>query len=342
LRIAPAFVLLASVAASGGTGLPHAAGASVERRLGAMGTWLSLRVEAVDRPTAVAASERAVAAIESAEARLSTWRATSELSHLNAAPAGHPVVLSPELARDLRFALEIAAETGGAFDPTVGPLVRCWGLRTGGRRPSPDELERATAACGFRFLELTGRVATRRHDAVTLEEGGFGKGVGLDDAIDALRTAGATSAFLDFGGQIASFGGSAHEVDLADPRDRSRAILRLRLSDGSIATSGNSERGAGAGAERIGHLLDPRTGHPANDFGSMTVRADSAALADALSTALFVLGPDDALRFARLHPEIDLVAIEMTPGGLRVRASRGLKDRIRALVPEISPTTEPN
>src|SRR6185436_4182402 len=117
----------------------------------------------------------------------------------------------------------------------------------------------------------------------------------------------------DFGGQIASFGGHGDDVELADPRDRARPVLRLRLSGGSLSTSGDGEH--------PGHLLDPRTGRPARDFGTVTVRAGSGALADALSTALFVMGPADALRFARRHPEIDVVVIETTPGGLRVRAT---------------------
>jgi thiamine biosynthesis lipoprotein len=173
------------------------------------------------------------------------------------------------------------------------------------------------------------------HPAVAVEEGAFGKGIGIDDALSALRGSGATGAFLDLGGQTACIGRLACDVDLADPRDRARPVLRLRLDGGSVSTSGNSERGAAPEGRRIGHLLDPRSGRPARDFGSMTVWAGRAALADALSTALFVLGPDEALRWAGARPGVEAVAIETTRRGLRVRSTPGLRGRLVPLVPGI-------
>ncbi len=313
----------------------------IERQLGAMGTWLSVQVEAPDRATALAASERAVAAVEAAEERLSTWRNSSELSQLNAAQRGRSIALSSLLARDLGLALGVAKETGGAFDPTIGALAQSWGLRTGGRLPSRDEIERARAATGYRLITLDGANAIRMHPDVVIEEGGFGKGVALDDAIDALRAAGATRGVLDLGGQIATFGGQQHEVGLADPRDRNRSVLRLRFTDASVSTSGNSEHAVRSGSERIGHLLDPRTGYPAPDFGSMAVIAKSAARADALSTALFVMGPDAALRWARTHRDVDVVVLIVKPNGLRVLASRRLEGRLSAVAAKVELAFDP-
>src|SRR6185295_13164811 len=128
---------------------PRPTEAVLARRLASMGTTLDLTVLAVDRPAAVAASERAVEALEAAERRLSTWRDDTELAAVNRAPVGAPVPLSKELARDLAAALDCARETGGAFDPTVGALVAAWGLRHGGRHPSDPEIEAALRATGF-------------------------------------------------------------------------------------------------------------------------------------------------------------------------------------------------
>jgi thiamine biosynthesis lipoprotein len=319
---------------------------TVERRLGMMGTELELRVDAPSRAVALAASELAVRALEGAEARLSTWRDDSELARLNRAPAGAPVRLSPRLAAELRSVQHWWRETGGAFDPGIGALVAAWGLRSGGRVPTREERETARAAGGLAALRLAadGR-ATRLRPGLRIEEGGWGKGAGLDAAIAALRADGrATAALLDLGGQVAVFRregeGAPWILPLADPRDRQRPVLALTLAAGSIATSGNSEHGFERGGVRYGHLLDPRTGEPARDFGSLTAWAHRALAADALSK-LFVLGPDAALAWAQGHPGIEIVVLEPLAGGLRARATAGWRGRLEALVPEIEIEFEP-
>ena len=313
-----------ALAQAGGTG--REAG-RVERHLAAMGTWLEVVVEATDRQGALAASEAAVRAIEEVEERLSTWRDDSELARLNQAPPGTPVALSPELARDLRFARAMHAETNGAFDPALGALVAAWGLRTGGRAPSGLELARAREASGLHHLHLAEGIAQWLHRGVSLEEGGFGKGIGLDSALVAARDAGARAGRIDLGGQVLVFGEPATVV-VAHPARRDEPVCEVRLASGSLATSGNSERGIVVAGERRSHVLDPRTGAPAADFGSVSVWASSAARADALSTALFVLGPEKALAFAESTEDCDALMLLNHPDGVRVRASAGLDVRL--------------
>jgi thiamine biosynthesis lipoprotein len=323
-------------AATGGGDLPVA---TVERRLGMMGTELEVRVDAPSRAVALAASEVAVRSLEAAESRLSTWRDDSELERLNRAPAGAPVQLSPRLAAELRGVQHWWRETAGAFDPGIGALVAAWGLRSGGRVPTREEREMARAAGGLAALRLAadGR-ATRLRPGLRIEEGGWGKGAALDAALAALRADGrATSALLNLGGQVAVYGREGHGpwiVPVADPRDRQRPVLALTLPSGSIATSGNSEHGFERGGVRYGHLLDPRTGEPARDFGSLTAWAPEALAADALSK-LFVLGPDAAFAWARAHAGIEIVILEPLAGGLRARATAGWRGRLEALVPEL-------
>jgi thiamine biosynthesis lipoprotein len=308
----------------------------VERRLGLMGTDLEVRVEAASRADGLQASEAAVRALEAAEARLSTWRADSELERLNRAPVDTPVALSPQLAAELRGVQRWWRETGGAFDPGIGPLIEAWGLRTGGRVPTGEERERARAAGGLAGLELTGDGrAVRRRPGLRIEEGGWGKGAGLDAAIEALRAGGqAGAAMLNLGGQVAVYGGTRWTVPLADPRARQRAVVALTVSSGSVATSGNSEHGFERDGVRYGHLLDPATGSPARDFGSLTVWAPAALAADCLSK-LYVLGPDAALAWARTHEDVEVLILEPRPGGLRARATAGWSGRLQALVPEL-------
>lgn len=310
----------------------------VERRLSLMGTALDISVEAADRATALAASERAVATLEAAEARLSTWRDDTELARLNRAPVGEPVALSQELAAELASVHRWWEETGGAFDPGVGPLVRAWGLREGGKRPSDDELRAAVAAGGLEGLRLEGRTAVRERADLILEEGGWGKGAGLADALAALeRFPGVDRATLDLGGQIAVFsrGGAPWRVPVADPRRRDRPVVALTIDRGSVATSGNSERGIVVEGRRLGHILDPRSGRPAPDFGSMTVWMADPLAADCLSK-LYVLGPEKALTWAQAHPGVEVVALRVREEKLEALVTPGLEGKIEVLTEDVS------
>jgi thiamine biosynthesis lipoprotein len=278
---------------------------AIIRHLAAMGTALSLTVSAPTRDAALRASEAGVREIERIEALLSTWREDTPLARLDAAAPGVATPVSPELFALLKRVFEWEEATRGAFDPTVLPLVRAWGLRSGGRIPPAAELTRARAATGrdlFKFEESSFRV-TRRDAAAGIDEGAWGKGWALDKAAAAMREAGASSFVLDLGGQVLAEGEGA-AVAFAHPRDRAHMVATLHLKDASASTSGNSERGVAVNGRRIGHLLDPRTGEPARDFGSVTVVAKDGLTADVLSTAFFVLGPEQGLALSeRLRAE---------------------------------------
>jgi thiamine biosynthesis lipoprotein len=341
----------------------------IERRLGFMGTTLALEVQAADRAAALAASERAVEALEAAETRLSTWRDGGELARLNRAPVGVPVALSPALGRELAAARACWRETGGAFDPAIGKLVAAWGLRSGGKIPGEDERAAAVAAGGMAGLrlvpgfrtpgELRARaeaatangvvgldplsrrqvtaVAVRERAGVIVDEGGFGKGAGLAAALTALAKApGVTAATLDLGGQLAFLGGGRREVLVADPRRRDRPVVALTVEGGSVSTSGNGERGMLVAGRRVGHLLDPRRGAPAPDFGSLTVWTADPLRADCLSTGLFVLGPEAALAWAAAHPGVEVLAVVVENGRLGALASPGLAGRLTPLVAHVT------
>lgn len=331
-------LLLTSCAGAGS--LP--AGDLVERRLSLMGTSLDITVEANDRETALLASERAVSALEAAEARLSTWRDDSELSRLNQAPAGAPVLLSEELAADLAAAHRCWEQTEGTFDPAVGPLVRAWGLREGGRLPGEDELRAALTATGLDGLRLDGRTAVREGAGLVLEEGGFGKGAGLAEALAALADIpGVRRAALDLGGQVALLSragdpaGPNWTVPVADPLRRDREVIALTVDRGSVSTSGNSERGIVVEGRRLGHLLDPRTGRPAPDFGSLTVWTADPLAADCLSTGLYVMGPEAALDWAVAHPGVEVLALRSRGERLEALATPGLRGRLEALAGDV-------
>lgn len=307
--------------------------AQVERRVMLMGTSLEITVEAADRQAGLAASERAVEALEEAENRLSTWRGDTELARLNQTPPGKPRALSPALASDLAAAKRCWQETEGGFDPGVGGLVRAWGLRTGGRLPSERERRAAAGSIADLRLEPNG-LAVRETRGLILEEGGFGKGAGLRDAIGVLARAGVSRASLDLGGQVAVLGGG-WTVPVADPRRRDRPVVALAIDGGSVSTSGNGERGIEVNGRRLGHILDPRTGEPAADFGSLTVWTADPLRADCLSTGLYVLGPERALRWAAAHQGVEVLVLRPEGGRLQALASPGLKGKLKTLAPKV-------
>lgn len=299
---AGALALTAVLVAAGGS---PAAAAAVRRETLAMGTRLVVEADAVDRPTALEATEAALRAVEAVEARLSTWREDSELARLNRSPAGTWFELSPELERDLREAEHWWRETGGSFDPGVAALVAVWDLRGAGREPEATVLAAARTSAGLGLLELAGGRARRLAAGFGIEEGGFGKGVALREAAVAAVAAGARCVRLDLGGQLHSAGTcSARTAAVAHPADRQRAVAGISLRTGSLATSGNSERGLLVGGRLLGHLLDPATGRPVEDWGSVTVQAADPVMADCLATALYVMGSERGLRWAGARPEV--------------------------------------
>jgi thiamine biosynthesis lipoprotein len=269
--------------------------AEAERRLVTMGTSLELRVEASDRPAALRASEEAVAEISRIENLLSTWKPGGALDKLNRSCPGERVAVGREAANLLVEVEAWSQRTDGAFDPTVLPLVRAWGLRGEGRIPSDLERRRAIAAVGARHFRIDAErgEAARLSLAAGIDEGAWGKGYALDAAAARLKKAGVREALLDLGGQLLVLG--QRDVSVADPRNRGRAAASLSLTDASLSTSGNSERGRTVRGRRVGHLLNPRSGRPAPDFGSATAIAPSGLVADILSTAFFVLGPEKGL-----------------------------------------------
>jgi thiamine biosynthesis lipoprotein len=297
---------------------PAAGQVWIERELVVMGTRLTMHLAAPTRESALAASNAAFAAIQSVDELLSTWRAETELGRVNRAPVGQAAPLSPRLTGVLAEVLRWWTDTRGAFDPAVGSLVEVWDLRGAGRRPSDGELARARAAAGlhrYAFDSASGTLI-RPDTAAWLDSGGFGKGLALREARAALRARGVTNALLNFGGQLlalgAGSGSSPWIATVAHPAGRDVAVMRLALRDASLATTSQSERYVTVRGERYGHVLDPRSGQPVPPWGSTTVLATDPLAADALSTALFVLGPAEARSWAEGHDDVGVLLLVAT------------------------------
>jgi thiamine biosynthesis lipoprotein len=309
----------------------------VRRDVLSMGTSLTVEVTAMDRAKALAASEQALAAVAAVEARLSAWRPGSDVSRVRAGAVLQPIPVEPATAADLRWAFDVSVLTGGAFDPTVGSLVEAHGLRSGGRWPSPAELDHARFNTGRHWFTIEASKVVRWAPGAALDADGFGKGLALDAALAAVQRAGVSAATFDFGGQVLEFGGAGRWLPIAHPTRRDELVAEVWLPPGvSAATSGNGERHERPDGRALGHLLDPRSGLPAADFGSVTALAASAGLADAASTALFVLGPAaPELRTVCRALPAEAVFVEFVapgpgaPSAVRVRATAGLRHAVR-------------
>jgi thiamine biosynthesis lipoprotein len=260
-----------------------------------------------------AAIEAALDTVASLERRLSNWSDASELSRLNAAGAGE---VSEPLSAVLDSARALAEATVGAFDPTVESLTLAWDLRRKGRVPSAQELSAARARVDWRRLQLAGhRVAL---GGTRLDLGGIAKGFALDRALSVLRARGVRAGSLDAGGQRLLLGAAPRSVWVAHPEQRERASVLLVLAGGSLSTSAQSGHTLRRGSHRIGHVLDPHTGQPLTTRASVSVFACSGTRADALSTALLVMGRERARSFAAAHRELGVLWLE--PQGARVVA----------------------
>ena len=264
---------------------------------GVMGTDASLAVVVPAGRTAEAEKwlRDVEAELRRVEARMSTWIAQTEISKLNTADAGQFVRLSPETLDVLRAAREAHAVTDGAFDVTCRPLVELWRRAAKrGRAPDDAELTAAREASDWRWIELTDDGAVKRRATVKVDLGGIAKGYAIDRAADVLRAVGADGGMVEVGGDLVCFGlpvtGRTWSVDVKDPFGGDN-LDTLQVSDTAVCTSGNYARPIEIAGVRHSHILDPRTGRPADMVASVTVTAPTAQTADVWATALTVLGP---------------------------------------------------
>lgn len=259
----------------------------------AMGTKARVVAWAGDREEARRAAEAALDRLTELDAILSDWSATSELSRFVAKAGSGEVTLSPDLASALEQAQRFALLTDGAFDPTVGPVVRLWrASRAAGTSPDPAALDEARSRIGWRRLSVDRSRAVAALEAGTLIDlGAIGKGIAADEMLATLRAAGIESVLVDVGGSIRLGAAPPGRADwsVAATVDGARYDTIL-ASDVGIATSGDLEQVSIVDGVRLSHIIDPRTGEPLKEAPSVTVIAPDATTADALSTALSVLG----------------------------------------------------
>lgn len=288
--------------------LPAAAAGSVVRQTRTlMGTICSASVwaEPGRAADADAAATAALDRMAQVERSVSEWLPESDTSAVNRHAGGSPQPIGADLRALLEQALAWAARTDGAFDPTGGPLFELWEAARQERRPPPDaEIERARALVGWRRVELSPAGARLALAGMKLGFGAIGKGFAADEAAVVLRARGFRNFLLDAGGDLViggQCGPRRWEVGLQHPR-AGGTLRTIEMPEGAVATSGDYERCFEFDGVRYSHLLDLRTGRPVRGVASATAFAATGAAADALATALFVLGPERGLELIGTEP----------------------------------------
>ena len=257
----------------------------------------------------VPAAQEALNLVDAIEAQLTVFRDTSEIVDLNRRAAAGPVQCDRALFALLSRCASLTEATEGAFDITTTPLSRCWGfLRRSGRLPAAHEIAAARSRVGMRHVALDPASLTVQfaQSGVELNLGAVGKGYALDRLAVTLGRAGVRRALLSAGqSSLLAIGGPDRgwPIDIVSPRCES-PIARVWLRDAALGTSGAGEQFVVVDGRRYGHVLDPRTGWPADAMLSATVACASAADADALSTAFLVAGPALAERYCRAHQDV--------------------------------------
>lgn len=293
-----------------------------------MGTTWSARLALPAGCAETSARQIIQAALDEVVAEMSTWEDHSDITRYNRAGPGWRA-LPAGFWHVLTHALALAEESGGAYDPTVGPLVNAWGFGPHQRAfepPSPAAVEAARARCGWRRVKLDPeRRAAWQEGGTYLDLSSIAKGHGVDRAAQALDALGATGYLVEVGGELRARGlrpdGQPWRVAVEVPDASDAHALALPLRDLSIATSGDYRRHAGSGDARYAHTIDPRDGQPVrNGVASVTVLHADCMQADALATALTVLGETEGLDLARRHGLAALFILREA-GGFRLAAT---------------------
>lgn len=311
-----------------------------------MGTTWSLRV--ADRPaqdSLKALAEGVQTEFDRVEQIFSLYREDSELSRFNAAADQVWLPVSDEVLRLVHRARELSELTGGAFDPTVEPLVRLWKLRefsTDWQPPARELIEAARNRTGLRFLEEhpDQSALKKKRSGLQLDLSALVEGLALDSAGGKLRTAGCRNFLLELGGEFLAAGeagdGQPWRVAIADAEDPARMAARVELRDQALSTSGLGRQERFWQGRRFSHLLDPHTGWPVEHHGrSVSLVAGSAVEADGLATALLLAGPEAGARLARdLQAAVlmqsktgEAIRIEISPAGVTRFRQPAAEDR---------------
>ena len=266
-----------------------------------------------NEPLSIADSNLILKIFHDVDQAMSEWKSESPLSKVNAAAGGQPVQVPMDVFDAVSRALEIAELTNGAFDPTWAALWPLWDFETPSL-PTEEEVLARLALVDWKHVQLEDQSIFLAEEGMALGLGGIAKGIALDCAKSALLKRSIKNFMIVVGGQVLASGtndGDPWRVGIRKPDGAADEFIAiLNVTDTCVSTSGDYEKYFEFEGIRYHHIIDPRTGFPATGIRSVTVITPDATLADALSTALFVMGPDRAIQLADNLPDVEAVIID--------------------------------
>lgn len=281
------------------------------------------------------AEEAADAALQEVQRLEDLWhpnRSGSDVARINRAAGRDPVKVSPETLALVQLSLDVAASSDGAFDPTVGPLVKAWGFGSQGRVPSTVERERAMSLVDWQAVQVDKVAGTvyLSKPGMALDLGAAAKGYAAGLVREQLSRRGISSALVQLGGSVALLGqrpeGGAWQIAVQHPRESGQYLTVLSLEEGFVDTAGDYQRFFVEDGVRYHHILNPSTGEPARGLASVTVISQRAEWSDAYATAAFVLGMEPGLQFLSRQPGVEAILVS-TEG--RVQVTPGLQGKVQ-------------
>jgi thiamine biosynthesis lipoprotein len=297
-----------------------------------MGTLVSITVVARNEAIAHATATAGFAEIRRLEELLSTWISSSELSRVNASAGIKPIHVSTDTLAVVHRAMQAAEMTDGGFNIAIGPAVEAWSVIDGQRIPAESELDALRPLVDLQAVHVDVREQTIYLDkaGMRIDVGGIGKGYAADQAVEALRRAGAIAGVVALSGDIKTFGrmpgGKKFPVGIQHPRKDGSVLAWIDLEDEAISTAGDYERFFERDGVRYHHILDPRTLQPARSCQSVTVVAREGIWADGLDTGIFVMGVELGMQLVEALPDVEAIIVDAEG---HVHVSSGLRDRIR-------------
>jgi thiamine biosynthesis lipoprotein len=314
-------------------------------------------VDAPSEEIAAAALAAAFAAADSVERLVIPNYERSEIRAINAAAGQHPVPVSSWTERIVLATVRWADRSGGAFEPTIGPLAELWGFGVDvNRAPTPQEIHEALSHVGYSKIDIDPEAHTifLPDPGMRLDVRGAAKGFALDRMREAMLEAGATAGIMDFAGEMLFFGPGPENgrwpIQLKDPYDPSRNYAYLLLPPGGLATSNFYDRTVQIGGRRYGHVIDPRTGQPTAGLASVTVFTNEGVTADILATGLFSIGCQqgtqctEIVQIVERYPELNAIVVpEPAPGdNAIVTVTRGMQPHVVRLQRPFRPAADPD
>ncbi|MGB5190098.1 FAD:protein FMN transferase [Robiginitalea sp.] len=284
------------------TGISLNAQQSYKRVLKLMGSRFEITVVAQNKTQADYHIDQAVAEISRIEKLISSWDPASETSEVNRQAGIQPIKVSAELFELISRCIELSKLTDGAFDISYASMDRLWKFDGSMKElPSAQEIKASVARVGYQkiLVDEVSQTIFLRENGMKIGFGAIGKGYAADMAKDLLLREGVVAGIINAAGDMSSWGtqpgGKPWQVAITNPMDKTKSFGLLPMGEGAVVTSGDYEKFVRFNGKRYSHIMDPRTGYPATGIISATVFAPKAELADALSTAVFVMGIETGL-----------------------------------------------